>query len=268
MSSRALVVGVIALSAFVSADAWANTPFAGTWRVDPQHTTFELQSTLMLELAHGIYRRTSCAVEDQVAADGALHPLTDDPYYDAMSVSIVDDRTVDIVQQLKGREIWRGRYTIAEDLRSMKLDYRDARAAVPVSGSIAYEREGAPDTGTHSLSGSWKPTKMLDLSESGRTYVFSDKEHGLTMHASDGRSFDVNYGGGNNEPLLGYLEGARVHVGRRTPNTLQINRTQNGTMVDLTFGIVSDDGQEMAFRQLDWQCQARTTLMLRKQATP
>ena len=268
MSSRTLVFGLMTLSALGSADIRASTPFAGTWQVDPQHTTFELRSTLVLELAHGIYKRTSCAVEDMVKADGALHALTDDPYFDAMSVRIVDDRTVDIVQQLKGREIWRGHYAIAEDLRSMKLDYRDARATVPVSGSIAYERDGAPDSGAHALSGSWKPTKMLELSESGRTYVFTDKEHGLTMNSSDGRSFDINYGGGNNEPLLGYLEGARVHVGRRTPNTLQINRTQNGTMVDLTFGIVSDDGQEMAFGQLDWQCQARTTLLLRKQAKP
>jgi hypothetical protein len=56
-----------------------------------------------------------------------------------------------------------------------------------------------------------------------------------------------------------------VHLGRRAPNTLQINRTQKGTLVDFTLGTVADDGQTMILGQMDWQCQLRTNWMLRKQ---
>ena len=97
--------------------------------------------------------------------------------------------------------------------------------------------------------------------------TFEDTDNGLIMRASDGRSFTNTFGdrGGETAPLHGYLDGAMVYVSRRAPNKLQINRTQNGTLVEFTIGTVSADGQQLELGQLDEQCQAKTTWMLRKQ---
>jgi hypothetical protein len=265
---RAALISLGLVAAAVSPSALrAGTPFAGTWVAEPQKTQFSARS-LELSIEHGIYKRLSCAVTDEVAADGAVHPLTGDPFFDAMSVHVVDESNVELAQQSKGRTIWQGHYGVASDRRSMTLKFVDDRPARTVSGTIQFEREGEPTAGAHALSGVWQAKRLLDLSPSGSTMTFQDTEHGLIMDASDGRSFDIKYGGSNNEPLLGYLDGARVHVGRRKPNVLQINRTQDGALVEFTLGEVSEDGQQLAFAQMDWPCQSMMTLMFRKQAKP
>jgi hypothetical protein len=247
--------------------AVASTPFAGTWVVDPQLTEFSSMLPLGFSIEHGLYKRTSCAVADEVPADGAEHAVAGDPYIDAMSVHIVDDQSVDIVQKTKGVVVWRGWYGIAKDQRSMTLRFEDDRATKPVTGSILFERLGEVVAGAHALSGSWRASRMLDLSASGRTLVFEDIENGLVMRASDGRNFNNIFGdrGGETAPLHGYLDGATVWVSRRAPNKLQINRSQSGTLVEMSIGTVSADGQQMQLGELDELCQARTTWVLRRQ---
>ena len=90
------------------------------------------------------------------------------------------------------------------------------------------------------------------------------------MNASDGRSFNNTFGdrGGETAPLHGYLEGATVWVSRRAPNKLQVNRSQNGTLVEFTIGAVSADGQKLELGELDMLCQAKTTWILHKQSAP
>jgi hypothetical protein len=242
----------------------AGTPFAGIWVVQPSLTEFGGKS-LGLSIDAGTYKRTSCMVANEVAADGAEHPLNDDPFFDAMSVHVLDKRTVEVVQKTAGNVTWHGRYIIDRDLRSMVLRYDDRRPATPVSGEIRFEREGDVVPAKHALTGSWSPVKVLNLSPSGLTLDIHDTDGGLILRASDGRSLDIKFSPSSNEPLQGYLPGAMVHMGRRAPNTLQINRSQNGTLVEYALGSVADDGQTMVLGQVDWQCQLKTSWTLRKQ---
>jgi hypothetical protein len=264
MKLQSIAIGAaLAMPALV---AQAVTPFAGTWTIEPQQTEFALNSALGLSLEHGTYKRTTCAVSHEVPADGADHPVSDDPFIESMAVRVKDDLVVEVAQKAHDQLIWQGRYEVASDRKSMTLAFEDHRPAQAVSGRIRFERVGEPVASGNALSGTWQPTQLLDLSPSGRTVTFRDTEHGLVMQAADGRSFDIVYGGGNNEPLMGYERGARVHVGRRAPNMLQINRTQNGEMVELVFGTVSPDGKQMQWSQVDWLCRAQTILTMVKQA--
>ena len=244
--------------------AHAGSPFAGTWVADLRATEFSLRP-LELSITNGKYKRASCWVADEVAADGAEHALGDNPFFDAMSVRIVDPLHVEVTQKSAGRTTWTGAYSVAADLRSMTLRFTDGRATEPVTGLIRYEREGEPTSGAHALTGTWQGKELAELSPSGRSMTIEDIDNGVTLHAADGRNFAIRFGGRSNEPLHGYLEGAMVHVGRRTPNTLQINRTQNGTLVEMVLGQVSGDGQSMEYGQTDWPCQSQTTLIFRKQ---
>jgi hypothetical protein len=242
----------------------AGTPFAGTWTVQPPLTEFSGKS-LGLSIETGVYKRTSCSVADEVAADGADHALNGDPYFDTMSVRVPDKRTAEVVQKTAGKVTWQGRYSVERDLRAMTLKYEDRRATKAVTGEIRFEREDSVAPHSHALTGTWRPVKVLELSPSALTLEFQDTEGGLMLHAGDGRSFNIKFSPSSNEPLQGYLPGAMVHLGRRAPNTLQMNRTQNGTLVDFTLGTVADDGQTMIFGQMDWQCQLKTDWLLRKQ---
>ena len=242
----------------------AGTPFAGTWVVQPSLTEFGGKS-LGLSIDARTYKRTTCMVANEVPADGADHPLTDDPFFDAMSVRIQDKRTVEVVQKTAGKVTWRGTYSVDRDLRSMVLRYDDRRPNIPVTGEFRFEREGDAIPAAHALTGTWRPVKVLNLSPSGSTLEIQDTDGGMLLHASDGRSLNIKFDPHSNEPLQGYLAGAMVHMGRRAPNTVQINRTQNGMLVEFALGTVADDGQTMVLGEVDWQCQVKTSWTLRKQ---
>jgi hypothetical protein len=242
---------------------FAESPFAGTWVVQPELTTFDLRP-LSLVVDRGIFKRTSCTSADEVPADGVLHGVAGDPWADMMSVSLVDKNRVDVLQTVAGKLTWKGQYTIAKDGRSMQLRFEDHRPEREVDGIIQLERDGEPMLGAHLLQGTWEPRKLLEVSATAASMTIQDTDNGLLMRASDGRAFDIKFDQ-KPHPLSGYLDGATVQVGRRSPKTLQVNRRQQGTYVELAIGQVSEDGQTMVFGQVDWQCQSRISWTLHKQ---
>jgi hypothetical protein len=87
------------------------------------------------------------------------------------------------------------------------------------------------------------------------------------MTASDGRAFDIKFDR-QDYPLSGYLEGASVQVGLRRPTVMQINRKQQGMLVEMTIAPLSEDGQTLSFGPLDEQCQSKVTYAMSKQPSP
>lgn len=148
----------------------------------------------------------------------------------------------------------------------MTLDFVDSAPATPVSGSIRYERDGDPMHDAHPLSGAWYARKLLKIS-APPVWTLSDTEDGLTMSANDGRGFDIKFDR-RDYPLTGYLPGATVQVGHRTPVLLQINRRQDGVLIEMSLGDVSEDGTTMKLTQFDEQCKSSVIWTMRKQGAP
>jgi len=259
--------GWVLVLTVLSLPSLAETPFAGTWQVDPERTEFSSMLPLKITIERGVFKNDSCASPVEVPADGGDHGVPGNPYFDAMSVRLPDARTAEIEQKGGATVVWRGRYVAGPDSRSMTLHFEDRRPVHAVTGTIRFERVDEPDPAAHPLSGSWRASRLIDLSPSGRTLSFADIDNGLAMSASDGRSFSNVFGdrGGGTAPLHGYLDGAAVWVSRRAPHKLQINRSQDGTLVEFTIGTVSDDGRQLELGELDLLCQAKTTWLLRKQ---
>jgi len=246
--------------------SFAETPFSGTWVVQPQLTAFSGRS-LSFMIERGTYRRTSCVPTPEVPTDGRDHPVVGDPFVQSMSVRLLDADRVEVAQRVAGKLAWKGSYTVGKDRNSMVLKYEDHRPSNAVSGTVQYVREGEVITNAHLLSGTWKPEKLLDLSPSGSTMTFHDTDHGLSMTASDGRAFDIKFDR-QDYPLSGYLEGASVQVGLRRPTVMQINRKQQGMLVEMTIAPLSEDGQTLSFGPLDEQCQSKVTYAMSKQPSP
>jgi hypothetical protein len=242
----------------------AETSFSGTWVVQPPLTTFSLRPLTLL-IDRGVYKRTSCAPAPEVPTDGKDHAVAGNPLAESMSVRLLDRSRVEVAEKISGRLVWKGNYTVSKDRKSLTLKYEDYRATNAVSGAIEFAREGDSVANAHLLSGTWRAEKLIELSATGLTMTIQDTDKGLTMSASDGRSYDIKFDR-QNHPLTGYLDGATVQVGRRAPQTLQVNRKQHGTQVEMSLGTVSDDGQTMLLSQIDWQCQSKITWTLRKRA--
>jgi hypothetical protein len=241
----------------------AETPFSGTWVVQPQLTTFSLRP-LSLLIDRGVYRRTSCSPIPEVPTDGKDHAVAGDVLADSMSVRLLDRSRVEVVEKLSGKLVWKGSYAVSKDQKSLTLKYEDYRPAHPVSGTIEFARQGDALPNAHPLSGAWRAEKLIELSATGLTMTLQDTDNGLTMSASDGSGYDIKFDR-QDHPLTGYSDGVTVQVGRRAPQTLQVNRKQRGAMVDMSLGTVSDDRQTMMLSQIDWPCQSKITWTLRKQ---
>jgi hypothetical protein len=254
------------LCSFLPLLCFAETPFAGSWMVRPELTEYSLRP-LGFDISRGMYKRTSCAPTQEVPTDGSEHPVAGDPLTEFMSVRLMDRNRVEVAQKADGRLTWKGIYAVANDGRSMQLTFDDRRSTKAITGTIQFARETEGAADAHRLSGTWRAQKLLALGGAGLELTIEDTDNGLTLSASDGRSFDIKFDR-QDYPLLGYLSGATVQVGRRAAQTLQINRRQRGILVDFTIAIVSDDGRTMDWGQLDMQCQWKTTWKLVKRNLP
>lgn len=259
---------------------WADRPFDGSWVIQPELTTFGMRSPIF-SLEGGVFRRSDCRTEPiSIPADGAAHAVRGQPLFDAMSVHVLDPKHIEIVEKSADKIVWKGSYAVSANGRALKLDFEDDRAARPVMGTLAYTRDGDAPAGAHPVSGTWRPEQLTRLSPSGlavtigmqQTNPAEDSElaagpnfyTSFTFTGSDGRSADGKLDA-HDYPLNGYLAGATIALNRLQPAILQMNRSQNGVLVELTRAAVSSDGQTMTLSQVDWVCQAKTVFILNKQ---
>jgi hypothetical protein len=256
----------VLLALLLPAVTMAGSPFAGTWVMQPELTTFgDHPMELMIE--RGGYKRIGCGTPIEVPADGADKAVKDQPLFDTMSVRLVDRRRVDVVQKMAGKVTWKGVYTVSKDPRSMTLEFDEERTSTPVTGTIQYSRVGEPLAAAHSLSGTWNPEKMTRLSASGLTMTIRDEEHGLALSWSDGRSAESHLDA-DDHPLNGYLPAAQLSVLHPRPDMLAINRKQGIFPVEVSRAFISDDGRTMTYRQIDWICHGLTSYVYQKTAAP
>jgi hypothetical protein len=243
--------------------SFANSPFDGTWIIQPELTKFSLRP-LSMTLDDHVYRRTSCVSALEVPADGTEHTVEAAPDLDAISVHVVDARRMEISRKLAGKLTWKGLYTVSPDQHSMTLEFIDDSAPRTVTGVLLYTRESSVMPGLHSLSGTWRPEKISKLSASSLTMTFRETTNGLAMDASDGRSYDAKFDR-QYYPLRGDATQTTVSVGHINPTTIQINRKRDAILLEVSRATVSDDGRTMTLVELDRQCQAATTFTLQKQ---
>ena len=235
--------------------------------MQPELTTFGEDHPLQLMIERGTYKRLDCASPFEVAADGSDQPVKDQPLFDTLSVRLVNSRRVDLVKKLTGKITWKGTYAVSKDQRSMTLEFDDESASLPVTGTLLYARLGNPLSAAHAVSGSWRPEKLTRLSASGATLTIGDQEHGIAMSWGDGRraesQMDAKY-----YPLAGYLPGAQVSILHPRLDTLAINREQGINPVEVSRAVISDDGQTLTYKQVDWVCRALTTFVYHKKPVP
>jgi hypothetical protein len=258
--------GILWFFLLLPAISLAASPFAGLWVLQPELTTFSLRTTDLL-IERNLYRLSNCGDPLEVPADGSEHAVTGQPLFDTMSVRVVDRRKVEIAQKLAGKPTWKGVYAVSRDQRQMTLQFEDDRPLHPVTGTIEYKRVGDPLPGAHSLSGSWHPQKLTQLSSSALTLRIEDPGKGLGIRWSDGRSVDTNLDA-RHYPLNGYLAGATLSVLNSRPDMLALNRLQSAIPVEVSRAFLSEDARSLTYMQVDWLCRAETIFTYRKQADP
>ena len=84
---------LLALLLLSPAMLFAQSPFDGTWMTKLDTAQFPKKPDSYV-LNKGMYECASCVPKYKVTADGTDQKVTGHPYYDAVAVKIVDDRTI------------------------------------------------------------------------------------------------------------------------------------------------------------------------------
>lgn len=225
-----------------SDQAAAGDAIDGTWKADLASVQIDEKPSIYL-LRDGTYACETCVPPLTVQADGAFHPVADRPYYDSMSVEVVDDRTVKTVRRKGERIVGESTVTVAPDGNTAAFTFSNSPTpgTPPVTGSGTDTRVGPAPAGAHAISGSWKTAKYDTVSDEGLTVTFDLEGDTLSMTAPTGESYAATIDGGE-VPVNGDEGGTVVSVRRLGANQFEETFMRDGKPVSVTTMTVNGDG--------------------------
>jgi hypothetical protein len=227
--------------------AMAQSPFDGTWRGDLSSAKFPEKPDVYV-LKDGMYMCKTCAPPITVKADGTDQKVTGHPYLDMMNIKVVDEKTIEEVDKKDGKVVANSKTWVSADGNTMMFEFSDSSATngAPVTGKGSEMRVAKGPEGSHAISGSWKMTKMDQLSDNGLTLTYKTTGDSVTMTTPNGQSYTAKMDG-TEAPYKGDPGTTSVSVKKTGPNSLLETDKRDGKVISVTKITVSADGKSMLF---------------------
>lgn len=234
--------------------AMAQSDFDGTWKVDISKTSISGNPAVFL-LQKGTYQCKSCIPIVTAKADGEDHTVTGNPYYDTISVKILDDRTLEEIRKKNGKTVATSKVVVSPDGAIATFEFTDSSNtnADPViaKGSLIRVAKSKHPTGTHIISGSWRVSKYANLSDNALIFSFKVERDSLKMTTETGQSYAANFGGaeapykgdyGVNSVSLERLgKDTFVETDKRDGKAIRVRRIMVNPNDEKTMNIIVDD---------------------------
>lgn len=224
----------------------AQSLFDGTWRPDPQKPNPN-QPPDELVLMNGQYECQSCKPPYRIAADGKDHEVKGNPYYDSLSVRVVDGHTVIKTAKKSGMTVASIKEVVSEDgSRRRQVQTVTGMAPRSVDFYRTYSRVAIGPSGSHALSGTWRELQAdLVNHEEDTTYKIS--RNTLSMSDRFDRSFSAKLDG-TEAPYKGDPEFTGVSVKMIDSRTIQESDLKDGRVVKIDTWTIRPDGKTMHVR--------------------
>ena len=205
----------------------------GTWKADLSTVVIDEKPSTYL-LKDGTYTCSTCIPPLTVAADGKFHAVKDRPYFDSMSVTVVDDKTVKFVRRKGETEIGESTNTLSADGKTNNFEFKDMSVpgGKPVTGKGAETRVADGPAGAHALSGQWKTAKYDSVSDEGLTFTFKTEGDMVHLSSPSGISYEATLGGPA-VPIKGDTGGTMMKVERVSPTSIRETSTRDGKVVSV-----------------------------------
>jgi hypothetical protein len=259
-----LLLGLIAPFA-IAAPALAESPFDGTWKIDLGSAKLPEKPDAFL-LKDGMYECQSCVPVVKVKADGAFHPVSGHPYYDAVSIKVVDPHTIVETDRKGAKTVVSATSTVSANGQTLNFSFKDTTAAngSAVTGKGTQTRVTKGPAGSHAISGSWRTTSLTNFSENGLTLTFKEEGDALSMSTPTGQSYTAKFGGPA-VPIKGDTGGTHATVKKLGARSFQETDTRGGKVVSVVTATVSPDGKTMTAAVEDRERGSHATYKLAKQ---
>jgi len=226
------------------------TALNGTWKTDLASLKFDQKPEDYL-LKDGTYTCSTCIPPLTATADGQFHPVADRPYYDSLSIKVVDDRTVEMHRKKGDREVSSNIIQVAPDGQSATVKFHDATTPnVPaIDGSSKLNRAGPAPAGAHAMSGKWTPDRISDYSADALNITYQIAGN-TVKQSSQGQSYTAEIGGPA-VAIQGDIGGTMVAVAREGANGLKETYTREGKEVAVVTVVPNADGKSFSFSNTD-----------------
>jgi len=243
MKQRLWFLFVIILLAPLAAVAQGG--FAGTWKIDLKSAQFPTKPDEYL-LQGGMWHCKTCAPPIDVKADGQDQKVTGHPYYDTMSIKAVDDRTVEETDKKNGKVVAKSKMTVSADGNTLMFEFSDSSATSgdPVTGKGEETRVAKGPAGSHAISGSWRTSKVENVSENGLLFTYKIEGQSLTMTTLTGQSYTAKLDG-TEAPYKGDPGLTSVSVKRVSNTVLEETDKREGKVISVARLTLAADGKKI-----------------------
>jgi hypothetical protein len=181
---------VLVLALMSSLSALAQSPFDGTWALDPPLP----QKPIDYSLANGIFHCSGCIVSVDVRADGLDHKVPAAGYWDTINVQALDSHTVEVIAKKAGKTMLTEFDEISPDGDTLTQLVKDTTEADPVTIETIFRRLEKPAAGCHLISGSWR-AYLIHRSSSGSVIKYKCTEESFSGETPLGEKFSAKFDG-------------------------------------------------------------------------
>ena len=262
--SKQTLLGIFAM-VFCAPAALGQSNFNGTWKVDLNSAKLPTKPDVYL-LQNGTYECKTCIPPITAKADGQDHKVTGHPYYDSVSIKVIDNNTIEETDKRNGKTVAVGKTTVSADGKSLHFEFTDSSDtnAAPVTGKGTAERVAAGPAGSHAVSGSWRTTKLENLSDNALMITLNVSGDSLTMTIPTGQSYTAKLDG-TEAPYKGDPGVTSVSVKSIDKNTIEETDKREGKAITVLRMALTADGKTMNFSAHDLRRDTTTTAIATKQ---
>jgi hypothetical protein len=231
--------------------AMAQSPFGGTWKINPMTAKLPEKPDVYL-LQDGMYHCKTCVPLRDVKADGQDHNVSGDPYSDTLSVKVLDDKTIEETYKKKGKTVATSKTWVSADGNTMISEFTDSSDTngAPVTGKVEAKRVAKGPAGSHAISGSWRASKVDTISDNNLIFTFKVSGDSVSYSAPTGQTYTAKLDG-TEAPFKGDPGVTSVSVKRVDKNTIEETDKRNGKAIAVSLYTVSADGKTIAIKMDD-----------------
>jgi hypothetical protein len=231
--------------------ATAQSVFDGTWKVDVSKAQLPKKPDVYLIQA-GMYNCKTCVPSYEVKADGQDQKVTGHPYFDTLSVKVIDDRTIEMTQKKDGKINATSKWTVSPDGNTLAVAFSDSSAtnADPVKGMGESTRVAKGPAGSHVFSGSWRSTKIDNISDNALLVTFKLEGDTFSMSNPTGQSYTAKLDG-TDAPYKGDPGTTSVSVKQMGKNTIEETDKRDGKVIGVVRITVAPDGKTLTIAVSD-----------------
>ncbi len=262
--SRSLALAVLG-ACLSAAPALAQSPLDGTWKADITSVKVNAKPD-RVTLTNGVYTCASCAPAYSVPADGRVHPVSGQDYYDAKSVEIVDANTVRFTNLRAGKPVAVARWTVSTDGNTVNQSFSstDTANGQTTSGTASETRLAPAPAGAHAISGSWAAAPATQLSDNAMSVTVATTGKAMTVSFPTGEHFTAMLGGAY-VPVVGDPSGQLAAVRMTGPRTLELSYKHGQRLDEVLTLVAAPAGDTVAMTSLGKRQGGTTNITLHKQ---